>query len=205
MAWTSFRYSLYAPFYDLLAWPLGAARRRAVTQAGIRPGDHVLIVGCGTGLDLAHIPPSCRVTATDLSVRMLESMRRRARALGRDVTLLRMDAEKLDFPSGSGETGFDVVLLHLVAAVVPDGRACVHEAVRVLKPGGTLSLFDKFRPGSRTRPGLLRRILNIPARFFFSDINRRAEDLIGQEPVTVIRDQPVAFGGIFRALTCIRT
>jgi len=54
MAWTSFRYSLYAPFYDLLAWPLGAARRRAVTQAGIRPGDHVLIVGCGTGLDLAH-------------------------------------------------------------------------------------------------------------------------------------------------------
>jgi len=98
MPWTSFRYSLYAPIYDLLAWPLSGARRRAVTQAAIGPDDHVLIVGCGTGLDLKHIPRGCRVTATDLSVRMLASMRRRARAFGRDVSVHRMNAEDLDFP-----------------------------------------------------------------------------------------------------------
>ncbi len=200
MPWTSFRYSLYAPFYDLLAWPLGAARRRAVAQAAIGPRDHVLIVGCGTGLDLAHIPPGCRVTATDLSVRMLGSMRRRARALGREVALHRLDAERLVFPGGAEEEGFDVVLVHLIAAVVPDGAACVGEAARVLKTGGTLSLFDIFRSGAHERPGLLLRTLNVPARIFFSDINRRAEDLTRGLPLTLLQDQPVAFGGLFRAL-----
>ncbi len=201
MPWTSFRYSLYAPIYDLLAWPLRGARRRAVTQAAIGPDDHVLIVGCGTGLDLAHIPRGCRVTATDLSVRKLASMRRRARALGRDVSAQRMNAEDLDFPDGNDSEGFDVVLVHLIAAVVPDGRAAVAEATRVLKTGGTLSLFDKFRSGPEPSPGLLRRLLNVPARLFFSDINRRAKDLTAGLPLEKITETPVAFGGLFRALT----
>jgi len=201
MPWTSFRYSLYAPIYDLLAWPLSGARRRAVTQAAIGPDDHVLIVGCGTGLDLKHIPRGCRVTATDLSVRMLASMRRRARAFGRDVSVHRMNAEDLDFPDGTDSEGFDVVLVHLIAAVVPDGRACVAEATRVLKTGGTLSLFDKFRSGPKPAPGLLRHLLNVPARLFFSDINRRAEDLTAGLPLVLTRETCVAFGGLFRALT----
>jgi SAM-dependent methyltransferase len=140
-------------------------------------------------------------------------MRRRARALGMTVESYRMNAENLAFPDGNvgkggdgghGGTGFDVVLVHLIAAVVPDGRACIREATRVLKPGGTLSLMDKFREDDREQPGLLRRMLNIPASILFSDINRRWQDLVAGQPLTVDADVPAAFGGIWRAIRLIK-
>lgn len=205
MNWSSFRYSLYSPFYDVLAAPLAGARRRAVTLAAIQPTDRVLIVGCGTGLDLPLLPEGCHVTAVDLSGPMLNSMRRRAHALGRTVESHQMNAEKLDFPDGAAgegpnEHGFDVVLVHLIAAVVPDGRACLSEATRVLKPGGTLSLMDKFRSDDKERPGFVRRVLNVPASLLFSDINRRWQDLVSGLPLEVEDNVPAAFGGIWRAV-----
>ena len=201
MNWSSLRYSLYSPVYDLLAAPLAGARRRAVTLAAVQPGDRVLIVGCGTGLDLPLLPKGCHVTAVDLSGPMLNSMRRRARALGMTVESYRMNVQDLGFPDG----GFDVVLVHLIAAVVPDGRACVREATRVLRPGGTLSLMDKFRSDDREQPGLVRRVLNIPASLLFSDINRRWQDLVAGLPLNVEADVPAAFGGIWRAIRLTKT
>ncbi|MEQ9104525.1 MAG: methyltransferase domain-containing protein [Rhodothermales bacterium] len=201
MNWSSLRYSLYSPVYDLLAAPLAGARRRAVTLAAVRPGDRVLIVGCGTGLDLPLLPEGCHVTAVDLSGPMLNSMRRRARALGMTVESYRMNAQNLGFT----DAWFDVVLVHLIAAVVPDGKACLQEATRVLKPGGTLSLMDKFRSDDREQPGLVRRVLNIPASLLFSDINRRWQDLVAGLPLEVEANVPAAFGGIWRAIRLTKT
>jgi len=196
VSWSSARYSLYAPVYDLLAFPLRRARRRALGIADIPEGASVLVVGVGTGLDLPLLPASCTVTAVDLSGTMLKLAERRARKRdGLDVKFHAMDVQDLAFPDNS----FDFVVVHLIAAVVPDGRACVAEACRTLKPGGGMSLFDKFRSEEAEQVSILRKLVGVPSRFFFSDINRRAGDLVAGLPLEAIDDAPVAFGGLFHA------
>ena len=60
------------------------------------------------------------------------------------------DAQSLPFENDS----FNVVLLHLVISVVPDPKALVDEATRVLAPDGRISIYDKFIPEGSS-PSLL--------------------------------------------------
>ncbi len=136
--WRRARYSVYATFYDL-GPRFVAERRRAIALLDLRAGERVLIAGVGTGADLPLLPHSVSVLGVDLTPAMLA----RARAHGRPGVELRvMNAERLDLPDAS----FDAVLLHQVLEVVADPLACLVEAARVLRPGGRLSVFDKFLP-----------------------------------------------------------
>lgn len=166
--WNRIRYTLYAPVYDAVVRLLDGERRRAVELAAVQPGERVLIVGAGTGRDLDYLPRGCEVTAIDLTPAMLSRLRRRAARLGRPVDARVMDAQRLDLPDGH----FDCVLLHLIVAVIPDPDACVREAARVLKPGGRISIFDKFQPDERP-PSVGRRLANVVTSTLFSDITRQ--------------------------------
>jgi ubiquinone/menaquinone biosynthesis C-methylase UbiE len=146
-AWNRVRYGAAAPFYDLVTAPLQAlgwasARRRALELLAPKPGSRLLIAGAGTGLDLEHIPPGVEVVATDLSPRMVQEVSKRAGCLDIELEARVMDAESMSF----SDEEFDHAILHLVLAVVSDPYSCVREVARVLKPGGTVSIFDKFVP-----------------------------------------------------------
>lgn len=132
-------YTLVAPFYDafLTAATRGARKRSLSVLAGGPPRD-VLLLGVGTGLDLPHLPEQHRYVGLDLTAAML--VRARPRAAGLRFAPLRGDAQRLPFHDAS----FDVAILHLILAVVPAPTLCLAEAVRVLKPGGQLLIFDKF-------------------------------------------------------------
>lgn len=191
--WNRTRYTLYAPFYDLLVRRIGRGRRRALELLAVQPGERVLIVGCGTGLDLEHLPPAAQITAVDLTPAMVARTRTRAAALGLTVDAQVMDAAALSFPSAS----FDCVILHLILAVVPDPRASAGEAARVLRPGGRASIFDKFVPEGRS-PSPARRVLNIAANLVATDITRRLGDILAGSGLEVVHDEPSVFGGLFR-------
>lgn len=62
-------YRRLATIYDSAARVplLARPRARLFTLAGIQPGQRVLVVGVGTGLDLAHLPRGAEVTGIDLS------------------------------------------------------------------------------------------------------------------------------------------
>ncbi len=172
-AWNRLRYGAAAPVYDLITAPLqslgwDAARRRALELLAPKPGSRVLIVGAGTGLDLEHVPRDVEIVATDLSPEMVDAISRRADRLGLAVDAREMDGEALAFED---ET-FDHVILHLILAVMPDPEACAREVGRVLKPGGTVSVFDKFVPDGET-PSLARRTANLFTNVLFSDFTRR--------------------------------
>jgi ubiquinone/menaquinone biosynthesis C-methylase UbiE len=136
--WRRWRYSFLAPFYDLGAAGHEAARRRAVDLLALAPGERVLVVGVGTGQDLAFLPRNVQVTAVDLSPAMLLRARRRHP----DAELLVMEGERLDFPAGA----FDAVLLHQVLEVAARPEVLLREAARVQVVGGRITVFDKFVP-----------------------------------------------------------
>jgi len=132
-------YTLVAPFYDaFLTVATRGARKRSLLTLAEGPARDVLLLGVGTGLDLPHLPARHRYVGIDLTAAMLR--RARPRAAGLQFSSLRGDVQQLPFHDAS----FDVAVLHLILAVVPAPTLCLAEAVRVLKPGGQLLIFDKF-------------------------------------------------------------
>jgi ubiquinone/menaquinone biosynthesis C-methylase UbiE len=199
--WNRLRYTVWAPAYDAIVRAAGfdAARRLSIDRLRLASGDRVLIVGAGTGLDLDFLPLNVDVTAIDVTPAMLKHLERRAAGTGQSVAARIMDARQLAFPDSS----FDAVVMHLILAVMPEPDRGLSEAVRVLKPGGRIAVFDKFL-GDEERPSLKRRLLNALAKPLFSDLNRRLGPLIAGTRLVIAQDDPVAFGGTYRVVTLVK-
>ncbi|MBI2213820.1 MAG: class I SAM-dependent methyltransferase [Acidobacteria bacterium] len=193
--WNSIRYTIWAPIYDLVARRLDRGRRHAHLLAGVKPGERVLLDGAGTGLDLELLPHDAIITAIDITPSMIERLRDRARRLGVDVDARVGDGQALSFADES----FDVVMLHLIVAVIPDPVACLREAERVLRPGGRVSIFDKFVADGETA-SRLRRLANVVTSAAATDITRSLGPIVASTSLRVMRDEAAAFGGLFRAV-----
>jgi ubiquinone/menaquinone biosynthesis C-methylase UbiE len=193
----SLSYRIAAPFYDLaIAGVFRRARRESVVSLELKPGDRLLIVGIGTGLDLPFLPPNLDVLGGDLVPAMLAGAEARRRQLGfTQVHLATLDAMALPVP----DAGFDAVLLHLILAVAPDGSKVLSEACRAVRPGGRIGVLDKFLPAETQGIPLWR----LAAQVFmapFTDINRRFEDMAEGLPLRVLSDEGVLLGRTFRRI-----
>jgi len=168
------RYDRLARFYDVFEAPLEKRRFagwRARLREGIR-GPRALEVGVGTGKNLAYYPPGVRVTAIDLSPRMLARAERRADELAVEVDLHQMDVQDLRFPDQT----FDTVFATFVFCSVPDPIQGLQELRRVVRPGGRLLLLEHVRPGNFFL-GLVFDTLNpLVVRMMGANINRRTRD-----------------------------
>src|SRR5262252_5332195 len=102
--------------------------------AGIRPGDRVLDVGCGTGtLSLGLAQHGATVIGVDASEPYLEGARRRRSHP--NVTYEHGDAGQLRYSAGS----FDACVSTLAIDVMPDVDRVAAEMRRVTRPGGTVA------------------------------------------------------------------
>ena len=195
--WNRFIYALWSPFYDMLvrAKAIARARRMAFDLLPLKAGDHVCLVGVGTGVDFEYLPEGVTAVGIDLSKAMLAKAKKKLPIPGREITLECANAEELRFPDDS----FDAAILTLIVSVAADGAACMGEAVRVTRPGGHLLVFDKFLlPDSS--PSIGRRLFNLLTRTFGTNINRPFEPMISELPITVLKDEPVLFSGAYRAI-----
>jgi ubiquinone/menaquinone biosynthesis C-methylase UbiE len=139
-------YGLVAGIYDFRVGPFLRGRKRALETLRPDPGDTVLDLACGTGLNFQHIiewiGPKGRIVGVDFTRPMLK---RATKKLGRhrwdNVTLVEGDATSLPLAADS----CDAVLCSYAIAIIPDYRRAIAEAVRVLKPGGRLVLLEPKR------------------------------------------------------------
>jgi phosphatidylethanolamine/phosphatidyl-N-methylethanolamine N-methyltransferase len=192
--WNRLRYTLYLPVYDLIADRIFRKyRKRSVELLGAKHNDAILILGAGTGLDLPYLQGYTNLTAIDITPGMIAKLKERAGELQVAVNAQVMNGQQLSFADNS----FDAVILHLILAVTPDPVACIKEVERVLKPGGTVMVFDKFLPDGQ-KPSLLRRFLNQITSTLFSDINRSIGSIISHTSLKVELNEPAALGGAFR-------
>lgn len=193
-------YRLWSPVYDALLSPLfRRGRERALSALALRPGERVLLVGVGTGADLPLLPEGVRALGVDLSAPMLARARARLPLPGREVELVEGDAQALAVESGA----FDAAVLNLILSVVPDGRACLREALRALRPGGRAVVFDKFLPDGQAAP-LARRAANAVSTLLGTDINRRLGDLREGAPCEVLLDEASILGGMYRVVLLLK-
>lgn len=190
-AWYRLRYTLWAPHYDRVT-KFHRERRHSVGLLRLQPGERLLVIGCGTGADLAYVPAGVEVLAVDLTPAMLRQAMAHARA---GIEFRVMDGMALDLPGGS----FDAALLHMVLEVIPDPVRCLQEAARVLRRGGRLAVFDKFLPED-ARPGFLRRAGLALLDFVFTSTNRRMGEILSRSgaPFAVEHDEPAT--GSYRHL-----
>ena len=135
-------YEKLASVYDLAFGPtLQPGRVRAIRQMGIKPGERVLEVGVGTGINLSLYPKDCRITGIDFSSSMLEKARERVFWDGlQQIRLLQMDAADLKFADDS----FDIVYAPYLISVVPDPVKVACEMRRVCRPGGRIIFLNHF-------------------------------------------------------------
>lgn len=112
-------------------------RERAERMLPLRRYGKVLEIGAGTGFFLLNLWQAGYVEephATDISPGMVRACLENARRLGCDLRARTADAEALPYPDAS----FDLVLGHAFLHHLPEPRAFLEEAFRVVKPGGAL-------------------------------------------------------------------
>jgi ubiquinone/menaquinone biosynthesis C-methylase UbiE len=112
--------------------------RRYVAQSAVRSPRHVLDVGCGTGIllpaVLESLPGVESVVELDFALEMLHENARKFP----DQRVRRVCADAMRLPAASGS--FDLVLCFGILPHLEDGRAALQELLRVLRPGGALSV-----------------------------------------------------------------
>jgi len=191
-------YRLIAPIYDaLIAGPLARARRESLTVVPTDGHLDILVDCIGTGLYLPLLPPGHRYVATDLVGAMLRRAQPRARGL--DCAMVLADSLRLPFATAS----FDIVVLHLIVAVVPRPIDVLAEAARVTRAGGKLIVLDKFlRPGAFAP---LRRLASPLAGRFATRLDVVFEDILAAVPgLDVESDRPALASGWFRRIVIRR-
>lgn len=138
-------YDLYSRFYDGLFFHFKRRLAKAIRHMPLRPGDHVLDIGVGTGLSLPYYPADVDVTGLDLSAGMLASAQKKLRAgevrtAGR-TRLIQGDALHLPFHDAT----FDCVFMSHMVATVPDPYRAMSEALRVCRDHGYVTIINHFR------------------------------------------------------------
>lgn len=165
MPWHSYRIGMR--FYDLLSGErcvYRAGRVAGIELLGLRHGDTVLDLGCGTGLSFGlladAVGPTGHVVGVDSSEQMLLLAGRRiARNGWPNVRVVQADATQLsadDLATSASRDEVDAVRVDAVffayaLSVMNDHDAALSRAAALLPPSGRMGIVDMQRPTGASR------------------------------------------------------
>jgi demethylmenaquinone methyltransferase/2-methoxy-6-polyprenyl-1,4-benzoquinol methylase len=139
-------YDVTSRLYPVPGYPHRAQRLRAVRALGLRAGDSVIDIACGTGLNFPLIEevigPDGRIVGVDMTDAMLAHAQDRIERNGwRNVSLVQADAAEFDFP-----TEVDAILSTYALSQVPDCAEVIAHGAAALSRGGRWVVLDVKAP-----------------------------------------------------------
>lgn len=155
------KYTAFAPFYDALSgeYPVyRAGRVLGIKALAPQPGQQVLDLGCGTGLNFPplqeRVGPSGTIIGIDRSAHMLEQARRRVETAGWDnVILVRADAVLMDpvlisaeIVGRGGAPASDAALATYALSLMPEWRKAWANTTALLRGQGRVAVVDMQDP-----------------------------------------------------------
>ncbi len=140
------RYDASAVLYYLIGFRQAAYRKKAVAALNLQPGDTVVELGCGTGLNLAYLQaavgPEGRIIGVDLTDRMLDEARARIQRAGwSNVELVCSDAAAYGYPPQ-----VDGVLSTFALTLVPEYDEVIRRGAAALSSEGRFVVLDFKKP-----------------------------------------------------------
>jgi len=135
-------------YNELMGLPAGSTRSFAgvgnpFSVADILPGQTVLDIGCGAGMDLLLAARRVGATGKAIGVDMTDEMLNRTRASAAELGFTQVDLRKGDAETlPVDDNSVDVVISNGVINLTTDKAKAFSEIKRVLKPGGRLLLAD---------------------------------------------------------------
>jgi len=142
------RYDFTANLYYLLGFREQSFRKQAVAALGLEPGDTVVEIGCGTGLNFPllqrAVGPEGRIVGVDFTDAMLSRARERVARRGwTNVHLVRADAATFPFP-----VGIDGIISTFALTLVSEYDAVIRRGAESLAPGGRWVVADLKLPAT---------------------------------------------------------
>lgn len=195
---TKARYNRLAPIYDLQEaaverFAFSRWREKLWSQV---EGSRILEVGVGTGKNIAYHPKDGRVTAIDLSDKMLARAKRRVRKLATETDLALADAQVLTF----ADDVFDAAVATFVFCSVPDPVLGLRELSRVVKPSGKIFLLEHVRV-NRPVIGYLMDLLDpLVVRVMGPHINRRTTENVKRAGLEIEHVEELTAGGLVKMI-----
>jgi ubiquinone/menaquinone biosynthesis C-methylase UbiE len=142
-------YDITANLYYLIGFREQAYRKEAVKALNLHPGDTVVEIGCGTGLNFpllqSVVGPAGKIVGVDLTDAMLDQARKRIEKEGwSNVELVHSDAAEFRFPPNLGG-----VISTFALTLVQEFDVVIRNGCAALAPGGKWVVLDFRFPSSR--------------------------------------------------------
>ncbi len=139
-------YDIAANLYYLIGFREAKYRKMAISALRLKPGDTVVEIGCGTGLNFQYVLQSIgrtgRLIGVDLTDAMLEKAKFRVEKNGwGNVQLVQSDAAKYAFSSG-----INGIYSTFALTLIPEYEAIIERASHALSDGGRFVVLDLRKP-----------------------------------------------------------
>ena len=140
------RYDHVIWFYRLIGLREGRYRRETVDALSLKPGDTVVDLACGTGLNFPLLEEVVKeegqIIGVDLTDAMLDRARERVQAAGwQNVDLVQADLAQYSFPSEVAG-----ILSTFAISLIPEYDKVLRRGSAALRAGGRMAIFDLKKP-----------------------------------------------------------